>query len=178
MEKRTQAAPTLVGRVLRRAGYAPQARVRELTESLARAEARVSDLKRALDDARTEIQGLKQRVHDQGEQMRRDRAEDEKRLQDRLAKLDGKARKQMERVEAHDRDRGTRLDGLREKLKEIHQQMAAADKTTQLGREHLMAVEVKLDIVEGAIRVLDQRTRSALAAAREDATGPRPTGLP
>jgi hypothetical protein len=41
-----------------------------------------------------------------------------------------------------------------------------------MAREHLMAIEVKLDILEGAANVLDVRTRTAIGKQ------PRQTGAP
>jgi predicted RNase H-like nuclease (RuvC/YqgF family) len=58
-------------------------------------------------------------------------------------------------VEHANRRRGD-LDGLRQRLIVAEQELAAA-------RNHLMIVEVKLDILEGAANVLDARTRTTAA---------------
>ena len=50
-------------------------------------------------------------------------------------------------------------DGDRAKLRE---QLANNQKELLLARERLMAIEVKLDILEGAANVLDVRTRSVI----------------
>jgi len=52
------------------------------------------------------------------------------------------------------------FEQLRERLETTERELAAA-------REHLMAIEVKLDILEGAANVLDVRTRTALRQRRE-----------
>jgi hypothetical protein len=44
----------------------------------------------------------------------------------------------------------------------LRDQLAATQRELMLAREHLMAIEVKLDILEGAANVLDARTRTAI----------------
>lgn len=44
----------------------------------------------------------------------------------------------------------------------LRQQLADTERELMLAREHLMAIEVKLDILEGAANVLDVRTRTAI----------------
>lgn len=56
------------------------------------------------------------------------------------------------------------VDGERTKLRE---QLARNQKELMLAREHLMAIEVKLDILEGAANVLDARTRTAIRHSTE-----------
>ena len=51
--------------------------------------------------------------------------------------------------------RAAEFDALTARLKDVERDLAVA-------REHLMAVEVKLDILEGAANVLDVRTRAAI----------------
>ena len=48
---------------------------------------------------------------------------------------------------------------LRQSVLPLAERVAAADRDLILARENLMAVEVKLDILEGAAQVLDRRTR-------------------
>jgi hypothetical protein len=48
------------------------------------------------------------------------------------------------------------IERLRAQLQDAERELAGA-------REHLMVIEVKLDILEGAANVLDARTRSAVA---------------
>ena len=61
-------------------------------------------------------------------------------------------------------------------LKALEEQLADAQRALALMREHLMAIEVKMQILEGAANVLDARTRAqisgstAAAAARTSAS--------
>jgi chromosome segregation ATPase len=162
----------LIGRALRRAGYVSEARARELSDALARAEERLTDSRKALEAAKKEIQELKEKVRERSERSQQERSENEARYQARIAKVEQGA----ERIRQRDVERTGRLKEMRESLHDAHQRISWADKSTQLGREHLMAIEVKLDIVEGAIKVLDQRTRAALSASRDGRDGLRAPG--
>ena len=47
-------------------------------------------------------------------------------------------------------------------VEKLRTQLAETERELMLAREHLMAIEVKLDILEGAANVLDSRTRQAI----------------
>ena len=49
----------------------------------------------------------------------------------------------------------------------LRDQLGATQKELVLAREHLMAIEVKLDILEGAANVLDARTRVVIRQPAE-----------
>ena len=57
------------------------------------------------------------------------------------------------------------FEQLKERLETTERELAAA-------REHLMAIEVKLDILEGAANVLDVRTRTALRQRQRETGAP------
>lgn len=59
-----------------------------------------------------------------------------------------------------------------EEIERLREQLASTERELILAREHLMAVEVKLDILEGAANVLDARTRTAVGQPQ------RPSGVP
>ncbi len=46
-------------------------------------------------------------------------------------------------------------------IKKLRERLAHTERELMVARDHLMAIEVKLDILEGAANVLDQRTRSS-----------------
>jgi predicted nucleic acid-binding Zn-ribbon protein len=64
----------------------------------------------------------------------------------------GKARLSAERALAKANQRLAELDDLRQKVLDTNRELAVA-------REHLMSVEVKLDVLEGAANILDSRSR-------------------
>lgn len=51
----------------------------------------------------------------------------------------------------------------RHEIEDLRKRLANAERELLVAREHLMAIEVKLDILEGAANVLDIRTRAALS---------------
>lgn len=160
MEKRS---PALLARLLQRTGYVPAARVRELSAALEGAEQRSADIKRALDEARQTCEQLKIKLREYAERTeraQRERSEAASKYEERVARLDQKTARELERIREHDVARSARID-------DVRQRVGRAEKASQLGREHLMAIEVKLDLVENAINVLDQRTRAALAVGEQ-----------
>lgn len=79
----------------------------------------------------------------------------------RQARLTKEARAALERQRKRD-----------DEFEELREQLATTERELIVAREHLMAVEVKLDILEGAANVLDIRTRAAVTQA------PRQSGVP
>ncbi len=57
-------------------------------------------------------------------------------------------------------------------VRDLKERVTRAERELTMAREQLMAIEVKLDILEGAANVLDVRTRTALRQQ------PRETGVP
>ncbi len=57
-------------------------------------------------------------------------------------------------------------------IKKLRARLADTERELMVARDHLMAIEVKLDILEGAANVLDRRTRST-AAKDQHETGAR-----
>jgi chromosome segregation ATPase len=73
----------------------------------------------------------------------------------RLEKLRGEVDKFREQL--------ARARTSHEELTVLKARLVEAERELSLAREHLMAIEVKLDILEGAANVLDTRTRSVIA---------------
>jgi len=59
-----------------------------------------------------------------------------------------------------------------EDIKKLRARLADTERELMVARDHLMAIEVKLDILEGAANVLDKRTRSSAPKDRHE-TGTR-----
>ena len=68
------------------------------------------------------------------------------------------------------------IDKLRQRQDDIDQlarvRLAEAEQALAVAREHLMMVDVKLDILEGAANVLDARTRGAISKQHSEITTP------
>jgi hypothetical protein len=95
--------------------------------------------------------------------------------QDRKAEWKAKAGEAMARAktfEAEARQQAKRAEKFRAladkllqrngELEKLQERLANAERDLAVAREHLMAIEVKLDILEGAANVLDARTRTAV----------------
>jgi hypothetical protein len=59
----------------------------------------------------------------------------------------------------------------RDDVKSLRVRLAQAERELMVAREHLMAIEVKLDILEGAANVLDVRTRAAISQPQNQTSG-------
>jgi chromosome segregation ATPase len=57
-------------------------------------------------------------------------------------------------------------------VKKLRDRLADTERELMVARDHLMAIEVKLDILEGAANVLDRRSRSTAPQDRHE-TGAR-----
>ena len=137
------------------------ARVAQLEERLAQARADADNWKRRHTETADAVAGWKQaaakadaeteRTRAAGERLAADAergAADVKREQARTEEWKGRA----EKLAADAQDLRVRLQNSRAKLEEAERAAATA-------HEHLMAMEVKLDLLEAAAQVLDLRTR-------------------
>jgi chromosome segregation ATPase len=137
---------------LERSGAAGQ-----LRSALEHSDERVSELKRLLAQARAESQSWKAKLHEGTAHLTEQRKLEEERYRTRVAKLEERLKKEISRIEVRDAARQEKLADLREKVLE-------AERSVRTGRDHLMAIEVKLDVIEGAINVLDRRFRAMTPA--------------
>lgn len=156
MAEKRRMPPSLAQRILARLGYVPAATARDLAAQVTAARARMTQVTQQLEQARVESGGRKKQadVRLNAVQQKLERLEESSR--ERLEKARRQAQHETERVRKHDARRAATLDSIRER-------MSWAEHSNKVGHEHLMAIEVKLDILEGAITVLDRRTRAALS---------------
>lgn len=125
-------------------GLASSGHVETLKAKAEKADARASELKQALESARQELDRWKEKAGEQNKRLAK--AED-------AAGRTAKAERELQQVRAKDEKHLAQLAEMRERVER-------AERAIALSREHLMATETKLDIVEGAVNILDKRTRS------------------
>ena len=106
---------------------------------------RYAALRRTVDELRTEAKTWKKKTDVLAKQLEKSDAELKRHLQ-----LLRHARADVERL----RQRETEFH-------EVREQLTTTERALGIAREQLMAIEVKLDILEGAANVLDARTRTA-----------------
>lgn len=137
--------------VFRALGLVPAARLVEAVERLRKSESRVESLSRKLEEALTESRALRAKLEEAHRRLKD--AEDNA---SREAQRFHKSKADAQRQAARERKRAVDAPALESRLDDAERDLTVA-------REHLMAIEVKLDILEGAATVLDSRTRTLLA---------------
>ncbi len=139
-------------------GLVPSARLTAANERLRKLEARVETLSQKLADAQADARTWQVKAEEARKRATGVEAEAARELQ-----RAEKARAEIEKEAAREKKRGVDVPALERRLDGAEQDLA-------LARDHLMAIEVKLDILEGAATVLDRRTRTLLAASPQDPT--------
>jgi chromosome segregation ATPase len=156
-------------------GLAPAAQVERMTKDTQDAAARVAQLEERLAQARADAESWKRRHGDTTEALAgwkqsaaRADAETERlrAASDRLAADLDRAGADVKRELARTEEWKTRSEkltadaqDLRARLQHSRAKLEDAERATTTANEQLMAMEVKLDLLEAAIRVLDLRTR-------------------
>ena len=134
-------------------GLAPAGHVARAAADGTRAHDKLRELEQRLVDAKADAANWKRR-HDE---VSRRAAEH----QDAAAKANTRA----ERAEARAEELKTRGDRFQDELRQMRASLQEAGRSTKTVREHLMATETKLDLIEAAIQVLDLRTREVATDA-------------
>ncbi len=144
----------------------------QLEDRLARVRAETDTWKRRHEDTAEAVAGWKEaasRAHTEADRAKVDI--------DRLKTDIGRAKADAERERGRTDEWKSRTEkmtaeaeDLRARLHHARAQLAETQRTATFAREHLMAMEVKLDLIEAAIQVLDTRTREQ-AVARSSIVG-------
>ena len=130
-----------------------------LVEQWKKADARASQLTHQLDQARTDSRSWKTKAEEAQSALKK--ALEAAATAERNWRRAEKMREETEKRGRLRDDRAAEINALREHLVESEQELTIA-------REQLMAIEVKLDILEGAANVLDARTRDIVRRAGSD----------
>jgi chromosome segregation ATPase len=146
---------SIVARIGRRLGIVRAGLHAATVEQLRKSDARCASLQRDVEQQRALAKSWKEKT-------------------DTAARGLKEAQGELKRSQADARRRGEYLDKARTELTKVrlenaqlrsdmlafHERIVAAERELGLARESLMVVEVKLDILEGAAKVLDRRTRT------------------
>jgi chromosome segregation ATPase len=149
----------MVSRLLTALGLVRASAHAATCEQVRKIESRAGKLAQSVEELRAELRSSKARA-----------GEAEK----RAGELEREAVRQSERAEKIRADLNAQLDTERGRVAEfqaLRQRLGAAEREAAVARDHLMAIEVKLDILEGAANVLDRRIRTVLAADAKRETG-------
>jgi chromosome segregation ATPase len=135
-----------------------------LAEQQKKTEARATQLARELEEAKANARQWKAKADEAASALKKaegvaDTAQKQWRHADKLkeehAKRADTLREELDKRRQAERERHADLVALKQRLADSEHELVVA-------REQLMAVEVKLDILEGAANVLDARTRDVL----------------
>lgn len=137
-------------------GLIPASRLASVAERLRKSESRVEALSKKLEEVQGESRAFRSKVDEAQKRVKELEGE-----VSREAQRFEKAKAEIEKQAARDKKKTVDVDALDAQLDE-------ADHVLTVARDHMMAIEVKLDILEGAATVLDGRTRTLLAVASPD----------
>ena len=158
----------MLSRILARLGLVPLARYRKAAEDSKKWESRTQRLSEELTRVRAEVSAWRSKTEEAAKTLKHSRNEAE-RDAERFKKL----RLEVEKKSAEAKEKAGQADARRiaqiaqeerrvAMLEELQRRLVTAERELTIARENLMAVEVKLDILEGAANVLDARSRDAL----------------
>ena len=159
---------TAIRGLLSTVGLAPAAQIERLTGDARRAEAKIAHLENQLEQVREESHTWKRRYEDTtdasaGWKQAAHRAESEaERAKSGIDKTRAdleRVRTDFEREQARAADWRRRAEALTNELQDMRSRLENAHRATDSANEQLMAMEVKLDLIESAIQILDTRTR-------------------
>ena len=149
----------MLKRTLALFGLAPAGHVARKDEEIRRGAERVKAFEERLEKLRADAQTWKQRHEDTARE-----------LATRQQAAGASVSEAVERAQADAARWKERAERLNTQADELRARLVEADRAATAAREHLMATEVKLDLLEAAIQVLDARTReTAVRPAAEAA---------
>jgi len=178
----------LLGQLLNLLGLVRIGHLTAVQRQLRDAEGRFKTVKQERDQLRAESEQLKVRSADQvkGEVGRfKAKLEEARTDMERWKSAAGEAQRALKAAKAQGdkhAERANRLQAQRERDNEqgerrsrefdsLAKRLELAERQLIVAREHLMAVEVKLDILEGAANVLDARTRTVIGSQERAESG-------
>lgn len=164
-----------IGRLLEFFGLATTRRVRGLVERVSKLEMKLGRTGAALESSRADAHGWKQRAEDAGKQL----AAAEREIRKIREALDAsKAKSEAQAAELAIKQ--ARVDTLLGQLRDLKGKVERTDRTARATSEHILATEMKLDLVEAAIHLLDMRTRAGtptpMASRPQSSAPPEPDG--
>ncbi len=145
---------TAIKKLLAILRLAPASQVEHLSDQARRATARLSEFEERMAKLRADVETWKQHYEESAKTV----AEWKQAASTSSAKAE-RAVADAKRAEASAEEWKARAEALKTQLHALRERLDNASHATTMAREHLMATEVKLDLIEAAIQVLDTRTR-------------------
>jgi chromosome segregation ATPase len=166
----------MLSALLSRLGLVRQVRYAKVVEDLRKTQSRVEKFTIQCESLRRELQVARERAEQAAKALKhaQQEAKDREQRAERLkADFDRKRNEAVEKLKSNDRRRAEIDQKRQTEFESLHERVCSAEKELAIARENLMAVEVKLDILEGAANILDARTRAVLADQKVEAASSR-----
>jgi len=144
-------------RVLAALGLSSRAQVENLRETVTRAKAEADKLKGQLAAARADLRTVK----NEAKRASTAHATAVRETAEARAHRDQLKTEGTEWKQTADTWKG-RAEAYRAKVRDARHQLERVEQSTRLAHEHLMSTEVKLDLVDAAVRTLDVRTHAVM----------------
>lgn len=137
-------------------GLAPAGQVERATAQARQTAEKAKSLKDRLASMRADLENWKHRYEEKSNAVA-----EWKHTAARAEASIERAKADTARAEVYAEEWKTKANALAVQVQELRTRLEEANRTTTASREQLMAMEVKLDLIEAAIHVLDARTREA-----------------
>jgi len=164
----------LLIKLLNALGLVTAGRYGVVAAKLREAESRIDKLTKLLGEAHAEARQWRTSADSTAQRVKAI----EKDLVQRGAQHDRDLERRAQEAEKHTRE-SEKLRGENERLRKtlgdldaLRHRLLDAEHGILVAREHLMAVDVKLDILEGAANILDSRTRAVVAQQSGERNAP------
>ena len=150
---------TAIKALLAGVGLAPARQVDRLADQARQAAARATELEERMAKLRADVESWKHRYEESASAV----AEWKHAASTANAKAE-RAAVEAQRAETRADELKLRSEALVVQVQALRERLGKATHAATTAREHLMATEVKLDLIEAAIQVLDTRTRESVVA--------------
>jgi chromosome segregation ATPase len=147
-------------------GLVRASRFAALLQKLKKNEARVEKLSQQLAQTRAELEAWRGKAAEAQDALKKAQAAADR------ARRETDEQRQLARRALKEAERKAGAARPLPEVESLQKRLAESERELTIAREHLMAIEVKLDILEGAANVLDGRTRSVLADHTGGQNGP------
>jgi chromosome segregation ATPase len=149
---------TAIKGLLRTAGLVPATDAERLVRQSEQATARAAELEDRVAKLRGDVATWKQHYEESAAAIA-----EWKHAAGAAASKAERAEAEARKAEARAEELKTRSDMAASQIRALRERLDQAQHVAASAREHLMATEMKLDLIEAAIQVLDTRTRESVA---------------
>lgn len=162
----------MLSELLVRVGFVRRMQYEKAMGDLQKTRARLEKSNTECNALREELRIARERVDQAGKALKETQRQsrDSGEVQRLKVEFERKRKELTSKFESDERHRHEVDKKRQAEFEELKERLERAERDVLISRENLMAVEVKLDILEGAANVLDRRTRDVLAEQKVETT--------